>query len=173
MEVVVARWPAERGRVEQLRRAGTPRLLVVDGDGQPPDATADCLEDWIRAPASDVDVATRIEALRRRGQRHAARPTLDADGLCRFRDSWVSLSPVERSLAAALVERYGAVVSREVLGARAWPDAMPTRNALDVHMLRLRRRLAELGLEVRTIRARGYLLQETDAGRADQVGAAR
>ena len=37
----------------------------------------------------------------------------------------------------------------------------PTRNALDVHVLRLRRRLAPLGLEIRTVRSRGYLLQES------------
>ncbi len=42
---------------------------------------------------------------------------------------------------------------------RAWPGGSPTRNALDVHLLRLRRRISTLGLEVRTVRARGYLLQ--------------
>ena len=42
---------------------------------------------------------------------------------------------------------------------RAWPNGAPTRNALDVHILRLRRRIAPLGLEVRTVRSRGYLLQ--------------
>ena len=36
---------------------------------------------------------------------------------------------------------------------------MPTRNALDVHVLRLRRRIAPLGLEIRTVRSRGYLMQ--------------
>ena len=48
---------------------------------------------------------------------------------------------------------------REVLSKHAWPEGAPTRNALDVHILRLRRRIAELGLEIRTVRSRGYLLQ--------------
>jgi DNA-binding winged helix-turn-helix (wHTH) protein len=58
-----------------------------------------------------------------------------------------------------LVDRFGAVVGRETLARRAWPDGTPTRNALDVHMLRLRRRIAQLGVEVRTVRSRGYLMQ--------------
>jgi DNA-binding response OmpR family regulator len=36
---------------------------------------------------------------------------------------------------------------------------MPSRNALDVRILRLRRRVADLGLAVRTVRHRGYLLE--------------
>jgi DNA-binding winged helix-turn-helix (wHTH) protein len=73
------------------------------------------------------------------------------------------LSPVERALAAALIDRYNAVVGRDTLVRRAWPGGSPTRNALDVHMLRLRRRISTLGLEVRTVRARGYLLQALEA----------
>jgi DNA-binding winged helix-turn-helix (wHTH) protein len=57
------------------------------------------------------------------------------------------------------MERFGAVVGRDLLAKRVWPGGAPTRNALDVHMLRLRRRIADLGLEVRTVRARGYLMQ--------------
>ena len=72
---------------------------------------------------------------------------------------------VERELAGALVERFGAVVGRELIR-RAWPSGAPTRNALDVHILRLRRRIAPLGLEVRTVRSRGYLLQIIDANGA-------
>jgi len=53
------------------------------------------------------------------------------------------------------------VVGRELMARRAWPTGAPTRNALDVHILRLRRRIAPLGLEVRTVRSRGYLLQIT------------
>lgn len=158
MEVAVARWPAERERVEDLRVRGVPRLLFLEGDTPAP-GNPDCLEDWIRSPASDADVETRIASLRRRGEMHGARPTIDEDGLLRHNDLWVSLSPVERRIAIALIERYQAVVTRDVLAERAWPEGVPTRNALDVHVLRLRRRLAPLGLEIRTVRARGYLLQ--------------
>ena len=51
------------------------------------------------------------------------------------------------------------MVGRDTAGAPGVAAGAPTRNALDVHMLRLRRRIAPLGLEVRTVRSRGYLLQ--------------
>ncbi len=37
---------------------------------------------------------------------------------------------------------------------------MPGRNVLDVHIVRLRRRLAPLELVIRTVRSRGYLLED-------------
>ncbi len=78
---------------------------------------------------------------------------------------WVSLPPVEARLMAALLERMGAVVSREQLAKSGWPRGAPGRNALDVHMLRLRRRIAPVGLAIKTVRSRGYLL-EADAAAA-------
>ena len=86
-------------------------------------------------------------------------PNLDTDGLLHHRDHWVSLSPVEQSLAAALLDRFGAVVAPRHARRAGLAEGLPTRNALDVHVLRLRRRIAPLGLEIRTVRARGYLLQ--------------
>ncbi len=62
-----------------------------------------------------------------------------------------------------LLERYGAVVSRERLMRVGWPASDTGRNALDVHVLRLRRRLAPLGLSLRTVRSRGYMLLASDS----------
>jgi DNA-binding response OmpR family regulator len=97
-----------------------------------------------------------------RSGQHAVRPLLDEDGLLHHRDAWVSLSPVEQALAGVLLDRFGAVVTREMLADRAWPAGVPTRNALDVHVLRLRRRVAPVGLEIRTVRSRGYLMQSRE-----------
>jgi DNA-binding response OmpR family regulator len=123
----------------------------------------DCLEDWVAAVAPETEVVARKRALVLRAEQHGARPALDTDGLLHHHDAWVSLSPVEQSLASALLDRFGAVVSREALADRAWPTGVPTRNALDVHVLRLRRRIAPLALEIRTVRSRGYLMQSVDA----------
>jgi DNA-binding response OmpR family regulator len=73
---------------------------------------------------------------------------------------------VEARLMTALLDRFGAVVSREQLARAGWPKGAPGRNALDVHMLRLRRRIDPVGLVIRTVRSRGYLL-EADQG---QIG---
>ena len=158
VDLEVLRWPVDQERVDELRDHGTPRLLLVDPGVAPPPAP-DCLEDWIVAGASPDEIAARREAVLHRAAHHGTRPLLDDDGLLHHRDTWVSLSPVEQSLAAALLARFGTVVTRDTLAQRAWPAGLPTRNALDVHVLRLRRRISAIGLEIRTVRARGYLLQ--------------
>ena len=162
------RWPAEGTRRAELRDEGRARLLLLEDGVAPPVVAADDLEDWIRVPASEVDVGARVDALRRRveARAHAGQPTvpaLDDDGVLRLGERWVSLPPVEARLTAALLERYGAVVSRDALGRAGWPGGAPGRNALDVHMLRLRRRLSPLELAIRTVRSRGYLLERVGA----------
>jgi DNA-binding response OmpR family regulator len=158
MDVVLVRWPEEDVRLRQLRETGLPRLLLLNGESEPPES-ADCLEDWIRLPADDRDMRARVARLASRSETQQPAPQVDGDGLLRYRGRWVALSPVESALAITLVDRFGAVVGRDTLARRAWPEGTPTRNALDVHMLRLRRRIAPLGVEVRTVRSRGYLMQ--------------
>jgi two-component system OmpR family response regulator len=160
MNVELVRWPSDPQRLAGLRDSRVPRLLLVS-DGSEPPVPSDCLEDWVGAGASESALEARCRALQARARAHAARPVIDSDGLLRHHDIWVSLSPVEQALTRELLERFDAVVPRDVLAGRAWPDGAPTRNALDVHVLRLRRRLAPLGLEIRTVRSRGYLLQES------------
>lgn len=162
MDVVLVRWPAERSRRERLRLAGGPRLLLVEGGSSPP-PPGDAMEDWIRVPADDADVQHRLAGLEARVRARAATPALpvlDDDGVLRVGPAWVSLPPVEARLTAALLQRLGLVVSRDALARAGWPDGAPGRNALDVHVLRLRRRLAGVSLAIRTVRSRGYLLEQ-------------
>ncbi|MDQ6614227.1 MAG: helix-turn-helix domain-containing protein [Actinomycetota bacterium] len=159
MDVVLVRWPAEAVRRAQLALRQLPRLLLLEDNAVPPQP-ADCLEDWIRVPATEIDVRSRCSALASRAEQHvSASPTLDDDGVLRFGGVWVPLPPVEARLTDALLQRFGAVVSREGLARAGWPDGAPGRNALDVHVLRLRRRIQPLGLVIRTVRSRGYLLE--------------
>lgn len=164
MDVVLVRWPDERDRREELRRTGRPRLLLLD-DGSPAPTTVDALEDWIRLPADEADVRARVQALELRAMGNGAGlPSLDDDGVLRVDGQWVALPPVEARLTSALLDRWGAVVSRDALSRAGWPDGAPGRNALDVHVLRLRRRLDPLGLVIRTVRSRGYVLEASDTG---------
>ena len=168
MDVVLVRWPDERDRREELRRSGRPRLLLLD-DGSPAPTTVDALEDWIRLPADEADVRARVQALELRaigGGATADVPSLDEDGVLRLGGHWVALPPVEARLTDALLDRWGAVVSRDALTRANWPEGSPGRNALDVHVLRLRRRLEPLGLAIRTVRSRGYVLEASDSGQA-------
>lgn len=170
------RWPDERARRSRISEAGEPRLLLVP-DGEEPPAVVDCLEDWIRVPATENEVRARVDALAVRSQVHlpdgpghnghdghnghleGAAPVLDDFGVLRLNGSWVALPPLEARLTEALLERLGAVTSRDLLIRAGWPAGAPGRNALDVHVLRLRRRLHPVGLAIRTVRSRGYLLE--------------
>lgn len=165
------RWPEEEGRRSRISEAGEPRLLLVP-DGEEPPPVSDCLEDWIRVPAAENEVKARVDALAIRSQAHATSgyngqattgPVLDDFGVLRLNGSWVALPPLEARLAEALLERLGAVTSRELLIRAGWPTGAPGRNALDVHMLRLRRRLTAVGLVIRTVRSRGYLMEPAPA----------
>jgi len=163
VDVVLLRWPAEAARRAQLVNSQQPRLLLLDDGVLPPDPP-DCLEDWIRVPASEVDVHARVASLATRAGLHvSAEPTLDHDGVLRYWGSWVPLPPVEARLTTAMLARFGGVVSRDSLARAGWPDGAPGRNALDVHVLRLRRRINPLGLAIRTVRSRGYLLEGRSA----------
>jgi len=157
VDVVLLRWPVEQHRRDGIAAEGQPRLLLVEGGAEPP-SSADPLEDWVRVPAEEVDVQVRMATLAARA-RFAAAPQLDGDGVLRFGSQWVSLPPVESRLTRAMLERFGAVVSRENLSRAGWPGGAPGRNALDVHVLRLRRRLTPVRLAIRTVRSRGYLLE--------------
>jgi len=80
-----------------------------------------------------------------------------------FRGQWIALSAIRNSLARALVERFGEVVPADELMARAWPDSDPSDTALRVHLSRLRREIAPLGLQIRTVPSRGYVLELHEA----------
>jgi DNA-binding response OmpR family regulator len=164
MEVALVRWPEEAAVRERLHAEAKPRVLLLVGGSAPP-APVDELEDWIRVPASDADLRARMDWLSRRlapSPTSLELPVLDDDGLLRTDAGWVPLPPVESRLTKALLDRFGAVVSRDALARAGWPTGAPGRNALDVHVLRLRRRLAPLGLVIRTVRSRGYLLERAD-----------
>lgn len=159
-DIDVVTWPDQATRLAELRDAGLPRLILVEGSGLPL-VTSDPLEDWIRVPADAADLELRIATLRRRvDESEEVRPEMDDAGLVRFGDEWVALPPVEARIVGALVDEWGSVVSREELGRKGWPDdSVNGRNALDVHITRIRKRLRGSGMALRTVRSQGYLLE--------------
>jgi len=167
MDVTLLRWPAEAPARDRMAIAGEARLLLVEQDHDPPTVT-DCLEDWIRVPAPEEDVRARVDTISVRSQAHDDPPPgIDGDGVLRFEGAWVALPPLEARLTDTLLQRFGAVVGRDTLIRAVWPNGSPGRNALDVHVLRLRRRIAPLHLAVRTVRSRGYLIEIGSPGDAN------
>lgn len=167
MDVTLLRWPAEAPARDRMAIAHEARLLLVEQDHDPP-MVIDCLEDWIRLPAPEEDLRARVDAITVRSQVHDdPPPRIDGDGVLRFEGAWVALPPLEARLTDTLLQRFGAVVGRDTLIRAVWPNGSPGRNALDVHVLRLRRRIAPLHLAVRTIRSRGYLIEVGSPGDAN------
>lgn len=139
-----------------------PRLLVVEAGVEPP-VCSDPLEDWVRAPISRPDLDARVEALRSRvyGSRI---PRLDSVGTLYFDDQLVTISSTQIKLMELFVERFGEVVPRDDLAERlADSDAAPSRNSLDLHIMRLRRRLEDVNLAIRTAWGRGYVLEGVES----------
>ncbi len=160
MPVELVRWPEEASRLTKLREVGEPRLVMVEGSGRPL-VMPDPLEDWIRVPADAADVQLRVSTLEARfADSIKVSPEIDQAGLLRFGDSWAAFPPVEARMMTLFVESFGDVIARDALQSVGWPEGeVAGRNALDVHITRIRKRLSGTGLSVRTLRNRGYLLE--------------
>ncbi|GHH85166.1 hypothetical protein GCM10018793_52100 [Streptomyces sulfonofaciens] len=153
------RWPAQANLRNHCKREGIPCLLVVEGGAEPP-LCSDPREDWVRAPISRADLEARVAALRHRA-RSRRTPVLDSSGTLYFDAQWVTISTTQTELMELFVERFEAVVPRHELRQRLARSALnsPTRNSLDLHIMRLRRRLVPVNLAIRTAWGRGYLLE--------------
>jgi hypothetical protein len=91
IEVALVPWPDEESALDDLARAGRPRVLLVAPSVAPPDVR-DPLEDWVRVPVDHGDVDVRARRLARialarrppaNGAGRAARPSttlVDAEG---------------------------------------------------------------------------------------------
>jgi two-component system, OmpR family, response regulator TctD len=79
-------------------------------------------------------------------------------------DKPLELSPRERSVLELLVTRAGQPVSKQVLSDRiVGLDAFVSVEAIEIYVHRLRKKLEGSGVEIRTLRGLGYLLEARHA----------
>jgi len=158
--VAVLRWPEEGELRAALRARRLPRLLVV-GAGEHPPTDMDALEDWASATADASELEVRLAALEARAARAVQdAPTIgDDDDVVRFGGRWIALGAVEASIARVLIQHLGELVSRTTIEASAWEGRSVRANTTDRQLHRLRRHLSEIGLELHTIRGKGYVLE--------------
>jgi hypothetical protein len=157
-DVVLVQWPEEPARLDRLRREGRPRLVLVSGGEEAP-LCSDCEEDWIRLPATEVDVTTRVFALAARAARHVSMPKIDTAGRLHFRGRWMPMSTLEEPLMRTLIESFGSVVPADELTRASWPGEADRNSVLRVRLVHLRKRLGPLGLKILSVRSRGYVLE--------------
>jgi hypothetical protein len=150
-------WPAEDHARDELAAAGVPRILLLAADAAPPEHW-DELEDWVRLPLDPDELHHRARTLRRRA-RATDRPWFDDDGLLRVGDRWVDLPAGPRAVVELLVDRFGQVVYGDELAATYLDAGGSAReSARKTMIVRVRHRLADLGLELHNVRDSGYLL---------------
>lgn len=164
VELVV--WPADEVQRRSLARAGVPRLLLVAADADAPESVG-LDEDWVRLPADPRDLRARLQRLARVvEQLQHDHPVLDPSHIVHYGGTSVVLSSAQATITELLLGEQGRVVSRADLEAALWPDGAPGPKALDGVVFRLRRRLAGLGLVVRSAHGRGFSIDAHEPGTA-------
>ena len=157
-DLVLLRWPDDEQLRRDLATRDVPRLLLV-ADGTPPPPSLGLCEDWIRLPLDASELLARRAAVLQRATCAEHGPVLDADGLLWWSDRWVAIPPAQVPVVRLLVDRVRRLVRREELLA-AYVERGGSDNpvAFKAVLGRLVKRFAQVGLDLRSLRGRGYLL---------------
>ena len=164
---VLKRLRARRSRVPVL-------VLTVRDSVQDRVAGLDLgADDYLAKPFELSELEARVRALIRRSHASAAPEIvhgplrLDTVGRRLYcRGQPLDLSARELSIVELLMLREGRVVTRQQIidHLYGWDDAS-TSNAVEVFVYRLRRKLEPSGVDIRTVRGMGYLIEKVaDAG---------
>ena len=129
-------------------------------------------DDYLPKPFDLDELEARLRALVRRSAGPGATAVLDADlrfgrlrydragGAVYLDDAPMELPPRELALVCALLARPGHAVTKERLFEQVFPGEAEVRyEAIEVVAYRLRRKLADTGVELVTLRGLGYLLR--------------
>jgi DNA-binding response OmpR family regulator len=124
-------------------------------------------DDYLAKPFATEELVARVSALARRGRAMKSRliehGALMVD-LARKRalvdGKPLDLSQREYAILEYLFSNVGAIVGKDkIAGAVASWDEHISPNAIEVHISRLRAKLEPAGVEIRTIRGLGYLVE--------------
>ena len=124
-------------------------------------------DDYIVKPFEMAELEARVRALLRRGKfRRTLRIdlgelTFDQVARRAYRgDTEIPLPRRELALLECLLERPGQVVSKETITDQLYGlDAEVDSSVVELYVHRLRKRLAGTGVQIRTVRGLGYLLE--------------
>jgi DNA-binding response OmpR family regulator len=160
--------------VRQLRRRGvrTP-VMLISGKDTPQDRVAGLdagADDFLVTPFEFAELVARLRALQRRPQ-HLLAPRLvvgdlECDPASRevsFGSSRPALTSTELSILETLMRFSPAVADRRQIAQHVWiNDADPfASNTIDVHLARLRAKLAGAAARIETVRGIGYRIVAT------------
>ncbi|WP_332877021.1 response regulator transcription factor [Massilia sp. S19_KUP03_FR1] len=123
-------------------------------------------DDYLVKPFATAELVARIRALARRNAAPSSilsvgQLTLDPDARrARIGQRALDLSVREWAVLEYLLQQVGRVVSKQQIieAILPWGDDLTT-NAVEVYVSRLRLKLLDAGIEIRTIRGFGYMLE--------------
>jgi DNA-binding response OmpR family regulator len=155
--------------IERLRRRGSalPILMLTARDAATDRVTGldGGADDYLVKPFDFSELSARVRALLRRGEAVQSLEitvgglSLDTvTRVARIGSNRPRLTATELALLEILLQRSPAVVSRRSIALAVWEDEADAlgSNTLDVHLARLRAKIAASGAKIEAVRALGY-----------------
>jgi DNA-binding response OmpR family regulator len=160
-------------RTWRARGAKLPVLLLTARDelGDRVQGLNAGADDYLVKPFDVPELVARLRALKRRAEGRVSETlslgalTLDlAHRELMHRGERVRLSPRELALTELLMQRAGRLVPKESIVATlsSW-EADFSENSVEVYVHRLRKRFADLGVAIKTVRGFGYVMELAEA----------
>ncbi len=151
------------------QRSGNTPILVLTARGATDDRVKGLnmgADDYLAKPFEWMELEARLKALLRRGVTQTltievGQLSFDtASRLTTVNGSVVLLTPKETAVLEALLTRRGRPVSRDTLFDMVYSLEQDTRSeAIEIHVHRLRKKLEGSGVNIRTMRGLGYVLE--------------